>query len=247
MNELEVEPPKPKSSLRGRFLNRIWKRLPFMAIAIAILGVLRFTFVLVSSAPEESIGSRLLYATPWLLISAGAVALFVWRKKQTEIPKRKPVSDELIEPKRKGRWVLWALGIRTPGADAIYGEKLANYRKWSSIPVAAMSIAVFVLIIGKIYFAVQAITAVMSTFNEETVVAQYLSGISEADIIADFLSRLAESVLHASPLWLMIPLVTFWLLAFVVDFIVAAVLAEPKGLWWRRHWGGIITAIVTLP
>lgn len=241
---LVTETEKTKVTFRQRLLKSVWRRVPIFAVAFIVAGIARGVILLISGV-ERSLISASLYAFPWFLLAIGGVVLLIWRIKVKESPfsgERQP-----REPGSRKRWILWALGIRSPGADAEYGERLARYRRWSSVPVATMSIAVFFLIFGKIYFAYLAIKATMETFNEDTVVAQYLGGMSEGDIIADFMGRMADSVLHASPLWLQIPLLILWLLAFVIDFIVAATLATNKKKWWRKHWGGIITAIVTLP
>lgn len=240
MSDLE----KPTVTFRQRLLKSIWRRVPIFAVALMIAGVVRGSILLIVGS-SRSLISASLYAFPWYLLAIGGLGLLIWRIKVKESPFTGEKAPR--EPGSRKRWILWALGIRTPGADAEYGEKLARYRRWSSLPVAIMSMAVFVLILGKIYYAYLAIKATLDTFNEATVVAQYMGGMSESDIILDFMGRMADSVLHASPLWLQLPLLVLWLLAFVIDFIVAATLATNKKRWWRKHWGGIITAFVTLP
>jgi hypothetical protein len=235
---------KTKVTIRQRLLKSVWRRVPIFAVAFMVVGIAR-GFILLFSSESRSLISASLYALPWFLLAIGGLGLLIWRIKVKESPFTGEKAPR--EPGSRKKWILWALGIRTPGADAEYGETLARYRKWSSLPVAVMSMAVFILIFGKIYYAYLAIKATMETFNEATVVAQYLGGMSEGDIILDFMGRMADSVLHASPLWLQLPLLILWLLAFVIDFIVAASLATNKKRWWRKHWGGIITAIVTLP
>ncbi len=144
-------------------------------------------------------------------------------------------------------WFLWALGIRTPSSDSEYGEKLAAYRRWSSLPVLIMSMSVFVLIAVKIYFVMSTFINAFNSLDAEAVVAQYNLSTPVEEIVLGSMMGIIQEVLHAVPLWLYIPLIILWLLAFVVDFIVAATLAQDKKLWWKRHWGGIITALVTIP
>lgn len=146
-----------------------------------------------------------------------------------------------------GTWILWALGIRTPRADSEYGERLANYRRWSGLPVSIMSMAVFLLIIVKLVMVFTAFFAAFNELDPEAIVLQYSLSTPVETIVIGVMAELFLAVWGAFPLYLHIPLILMWLLAFVVDFIVAATLAENKKLWWKRHWGGIITAIITIP
>ena len=157
--------------------------------------------------------------------------------------------EEIVTKPRNrfGLWFLWALGVRTLSSDSEYGERLANYRKWSTIPVITMSITVFVLIAVKITLAMIAFVNAFNALDPETVIAQHDLNTPVITIVAGTMGTILTAVLHSFPLYLEIPLILLWLLAFVVDFIVAAVLAENKKLWWRRHWGGIVTALFTIP
>lgn len=154
------------------------------------------------------------------------------------------------KPAQKNRfwlWVLWALGVRTPASDAEYGKALARYRSWSSIPVLVMSLAVFALIALKITLVMSAFISAFNSQDLEAVVGSYELSTPVEQIILLTMLDLVQQAAHAFPLYLHIPLIVLWLLAFVVDFIVAATLAENKALWWKRHWGGIITALITIP
>jgi len=144
-------------------------------------------------------------------------------------------------------WFLWALGVRTPSSDSEYGEKLAAYRRWSSIPVMVMSLAVFVLIGVKIFIVMSAFIGAFNALDPEVVVTQYNLNTPVEQIVLNSMGGIIQEVLHAVPLGLHIPLIILWLLAFVIDFVIAATLAENKKLWWKRHWGGIVTALVTIP
>lgn len=251
INETSAENPNvsglteqaKRSFFKDWFLPRLWKRLPIYGLALAFISLIRTIFILTG---EDEFIVNALYAFPWLFVLVAGVGLFLWRIKNPVMPQRKPKTEGQIKL-RRSRWLLWIFGVRTPESEAAYGEKLIAYRRWSAIPVSAMSIGVFVLILLKLWFAFQAIMFALSGFNEETVVAQYMAGESKGDIIAGFMTGLAESVLHASPIWLQIPLLTLWLLAFVVDFIICATLATNKANWWRNHWAGILTAFITIP
>lgn len=161
------------------------------------------------------------------------------------------MSETLVTSKTSensfGSWLLWALGIRRPRADADYGEALLRYRSWSTWPVSIMSMAVFLLIAVKISILIGALTSTFNSLSPEAVVLEYSLNTPIPEILAITMFGIIAEVLHAVPLWLMIPLWLMWFLAFVVDFIVCAVLATPKGKWWKTHWGGIITAILTIP
>lgn len=233
-------------AFRQRLAKAIWIRIPILAVVFVIVGLLRAGF-LIFTGPAAMTLASVLYSTPWFVLSLGGVALLLWRLKVKENPFLSSTEKKTREPGSRRKWILWSLGVRTPTADSEYGERLARYRRWSSIPVAVMSIAVFFLILVKIGFAIVAIQGTLATFNEATVVAQYFSGMSEGAIIMDFMTRLANSVMRATPLPFQLVLLVLWLFAFVIDFIVAATLAEGKRIWWKRHWGGIITAIVTIP
>lgn len=143
--------------------------------------------------------------------------------------------------------LLWALGIRRLEADSEYGEALARYRSWSTWPVSIMSIAVFILIAVKISLMVTGFIYAFTALNPEDVVMQYSLDTPVQEIILRSMTSIALEVAHSVPLWHTIPLVIMWLLAFVLDFIVSATLAENKGKWWKTHWGGIITALITIP
>lgn len=152
-------------------------------------------------------------------------------------------------PKKRGfgAWLLWALGIRRPSADSDYGPKLAAYRRWSTWPVTLMSIAVFILIAVKISLAMTAFITTFNSLDPETVVTQYELNTPVTVIIVNVMTELVMAVLHSIPWYIQYPLLVMWLLAFVIDFIVAATLANNKKQWWKTHWGGIITAIITIP
>lgn len=155
-----------------------------------------------------------------------------------------------VDMKPKNRfwlWVLWALGARTPSSDSEYGERLARYRRWSSLPVMVMSIGVFTLIAVKIYLVISAFLNAFNSLDPETAVNSHSLSTPVHELVMTSLLSIAHEVMHAVPLALTIPLLILWLLAFVVDFIVAATLANNKKLWWKRHWGGVITALITIP
>lgn len=157
---------------------------------------------------------------------------------------------DLTKAKSKSRfwtWVLWAVGIRTASSDSEYGEKLTNYRKWSTTPVIIMSMGVFVLIAIKLTIAMTAFFEAFNALNPESVVSQHDLGTPVLQIVMSSMSGVLTAVVSSIPLWVELPLIILWLLAFVVDFIVAASLANNKKLWWKRHWGGVVTALVTIP
>lgn len=158
------------------------------------------------------------------------------------------IAPTVEKPKRRF-WslFLWALGIRKLGADNEYGPALAHYRRWSRWPVSVLSILVFVLIATKLTIVVSAFMAAFQQLDPQTVVMQHSLHVPTMEIIMSTMTGLMGAVIHAIPFWLTITLWLSWLLAFVVDFIVCAVLATHKNLWWKRHWAGLITTIITFP
>lgn len=146
-----------------------------------------------------------------------------------------------------GTWFLWALGVRTPQSDSEYGEKLVKYRKWSSKPVTIASILVFVLIAVKLVLVFNAFFTAFNNLDAERIVLQHGLSTPVVTIVIGVFAEILGAVLHAVPWFVTAPLIILWLAAFVIDFIVAATLAENKKLWWKRHWGGIITALITIP
>lgn len=110
-----------------------------------------------------------------------------------------------------------------------------------------MSLIVFVLIAVKLYLLMSAFINAFNALDPESVVNQYSLSTPIEEIVAGSMMGIAQELMHAVPLALTLPLLVLWLLAFVIDFIVAATLADNKKLWWKRHWGGIITALVTIP
>jgi hypothetical protein len=110
-----------------------------------------------------------------------------------------------------------------------------------------MSIGVFALIAVKLYLIMSTFLNAFNNLDPETVVNQYSLSTPVEEIVMSSMFSIANEVMHAVPLALTIPLLILWLLAFVIDFIVAASLANDKKLWWKRHWGGVITALITIP
>jgi len=110
-----------------------------------------------------------------------------------------------------------------------------------------MSIGVFALIAVKIYLVMSTFLNAFNSLDPEAVVNAHSLSTPVHEIVMSTMLSIANEVMHAVPLALTIPLLILWLLAFVIDFIVAATLANNKKLWWKRHWGGIITALITIP
>lgn len=158
------------------------------------------------------------------------------------------LEETVVKPRRRF-WtlLLWALGVRQLKADDEYGASLARYRRYSSWPVSIMSVAVFILIAVKITLITTAFITAFHALNPATVVMQHSLGAPVQEIVTSTMFGLMGSIIGVVPLWLTIVLWVLWTLVFVLDFTISATLADDKGKWWKRHWAGILTALITFP
>jgi len=140
------------------------------------------------------------------------------------------------------------VGIRSPRAEREFGERLYRYRLWSRWPVTIMSMAAFVLVVLKIILGAVTFFHTWYGLDPTKVVLSYDLSTPVVDIILDQMKHIFFTVMFSvGPIWLAAPLTVCWALAFVADFIICASLAQQRRRWWTTHWGGIITAIITVP
>lgn len=142
---------------------------------------------------------------------------------------------------------LWAVGIRLVSVDSEYGLKLQKYRKYTALPITVMSTSLFLLIAVKIVLVLATLVHTFLLVDPEVAVGQHNLSTPVLEIIVSEIVSAFFATMSSIPWFFHWPLIAIWFLAFVVDFAVAATLAENKKRWWKTHWGGILAALFTIP